>query len=152
MCVCLRFLQACGRRGLPREGGGRVSLGTGGRHSRVLPEGQQYIRSSGLQRRVHDVWCQGLRKGPCSKFSHVSLCYFKDREHSIRIPRDHSKGWMSYCVLILTLHFTGTMCSKLISRSVVFIVYSLYIHDIHKAHMMFRNAEIKQLTKQSLLS
>lgn len=93
-----------------------------------------------------------FERGLAPKFSHVSLCYFKDREHSIRIPRDHSKGWMSYCVLILTLHFTGTMCSKLISRSVVFIVYSLYIHDIHKAHMMFRNAEIKQLTKQSLLS
>ena len=46
-----------------------MSLGAGG-HSRVLlPKGQLFGaqgQAGQLQRRVHDMWCQGLRKGPCS--------------------------------------------------------------------------------------
>lgn len=84
-----------------------MSLRMGGGPSRVLlPEGQQFRaqgQSGQLQRRVHDVWVKGFERGLALKFSQVGLCYFKDREHSIRIPRDHRNGVMSYSVLILTL-------------------------------------------------
>lgn len=140
MCVCLRFLQACGRRGLAREGGGGVTGQEGCTPGVLRPAifGAQGFRDVFMSSGV-----KGLRKGLAPKFSPVSLCYFR----TVNIAYEYTEiiaGWMSYCVLILTLHFTGIMCWKLISRSVVFICIFM---TFTKHCLMFRKCGDKTVNK-----
>ena len=76
------------------------------------PPGFSFLKASSSELRAslasfRDVFTmcgvKGFERGLAPKFSQVGLCYFKDREHSIRIPQDHRNGLMSYSVLIPTL-------------------------------------------------